>query len=211
MARNMAALSRFGTRPGVSVSAGSAAPTDYRDIMAKLVDTLKPGGEIEKAYLAEAEQEGRQLAAQLNAASIARGLGNATNNAPVTAMRHVAKRKQEIHGNTLSQFLSALQFLANMSFQGEQAAASRAANMGPSNASRGLDVFGQPFASIAPQGGEGFSAAAFPSLAAAGGMGAATPVKARSLFGDEINTGSPFEVRQYGDPYWLGGRDVTRI
>jgi len=195
----------------------------YRDILMKLADTLKPGGETEKSYIAEAEQEGKSLAAQLNASSIARGLGNATNNAPVVAAKHVAKRKQEIRGNMLQQLLSTLQFLANMGFQEEQATESRKlqreqnalsfeANRGPSNASRGLDVFGQPFMSLGGQGGGDFSANAYPSLAAAGGMGGSRDDEYVSPFGSVTSSTytAPTEIREWGDPYFIGGRDVTK-
>jgi hypothetical protein len=166
-------------------------PTNYTDILAQLADTLKPGGTIEKSYIDEANQEAKNLGAQLNAASVAKGLGNATSGTPVTTARFLAKRKGEIRSGLLQQFLGTLQFLANMNFQGQQAKANRATEtairQGPSLTERGLNAFGEPFMSLAPQ--VGFSTEEFPSLAAAGGMNNLA-AKAPSLFGGGT-TGTP--------------------
>ena len=168
--------------------------TDYKGMISNLAQSLMPGGDVEKSYIADAEQEGKQLAAQLNAASIAKGLGNATSSAPVTAMKHVAKRKTEIRSGLLQQLLPLLQNLMSMEQQQKQFEASQAQqyvmNRPVSNASRGLDAFGRPMGAKwnAPATGgtqtPGFSATSYPSLATAGGMQTGSPaMEAPSLFG----------------------------
>jgi len=170
-------------------------------MIANLAQSLMPGGSVEKSYIDDAMQEGKQLSAQLNAASVAKGLGNATSSAPVTAMKHVAKRKTEIRSGLLQQLLPLLQNLMSMEQQQGQFEASQALNRGPTLAERGLDAFGQPmgskFPSLGNRGGTqslesgggtqttGFSAKTHPSLASAGGMqtGSQAVMEAPSLFG----------------------------
>jgi len=177
---------------------GTSTSTDYRSILSRLVESLKPGGEIEKSYVNDAVEEGKLLGAQLNAAAVSKGLGNVTSNTPVTVAKHVARRKQEIRGNLLQQLLSTMQFLANLSFQESEAQKSRELNAAQFNVSHAqssppnTDAFGDPFwfktgINDLNFGNSGFSAQQYPSLAAAGGMGDSTTIVGggpSSLFGN---------------------------
>jgi hypothetical protein len=174
---------RAGGFPLGQAAGGGTTNVDFRSILAKLAEELKPGGSIEKSYMSDIEKEGKQLGAQLEAGSISRGLGNARTGIPTSVFNKVSSAKQKLRSDMTSQYMGVLQNLASLALQQEQGDANRAASE-PSMASQGLSATGKPLhgslaeaqlnMALNPVVSRRPSATATPSLYAAGGYGAGT-------------------------------------
>lgn len=174
---------------------GGVAYGGWRDALSAMVEALRPGGEIEKTYMADIEQEGKLLGAQLRGGAVSRGLGNVTMGIPTTVAKQTGAAKQKLRAGMLEQYVGALQNLASLSFQEEQAGLSRAAQLqAATGGTPGLDAFGRPMRGTLAAAEldllnrqvrqpQRMSAEALPSLYAAGGYGAGGYEAAPSLFG----------------------------
>jgi hypothetical protein len=180
----------------------------YRDILASVAESLKPGGEIDTARMAEIDAGGKNLGAQLAGSAVSKGLGNVSMGIPTTVAKQVSSAKLKARSELMQSYLSVLTNLAGMAFQEQQAAASarnqQQIAQGPSMASQGLDVFGKPLrGSLAEtqanymnrqtQASSNPSSAAQPNLYAAGGYGGNVS-SAPSLFGDVGGSTAPASV-----------------
>lgn len=202
----------------------------YRDILATVAESLKPGGEIDTARMAEIDAGGKNLGAQLSGSAVSKGLGNVSMGIPTTVAKQVGSAKLKARSELMQSYLGVLTNLASMAFQEEQAATSarnqQQIAQGPSMASQGLDVFGKPlrgsFAATQAnymnrqmnqptQTTSNPSAAAQPNLYAAGGFGGNVS-SAPSLFGDVGGSTAPASIADFsggGFYYGEGGAGDT--
>jgi len=131
------------TRKGYG-STGGDGVMDFQSILAKMAETLAPGGTAEKTRIGQINKEAEMLGNRMEGANIARGLGNATMGVAPTVEAQASVARESARSNILGQFIQTLQFLADASLrqQGLDIQATQAA--GPTNAQRGLDAFGSP-------------------------------------------------------------------
>jgi type II secretory pathway pseudopilin PulG len=171
--------------------------------MQKLAEEFAPGGSIEKTYAADIEKEGKLLGAKLNASAVSRGLGNASIGIPTTVSKSVMGAKQKLRSETTSNYMAALQNLAQLALQQQQFGLQQqqvnAANNTPTGYTRSgtkLTDFGfgsnptaSSFSTNTP------SASSLPSLYASGGYGGGASTDAYGalvapLFGGTTSTES---------------------
>jgi len=132
-----------GSAIGPSKGQTSTPATDYKGILSKMVETMRPGGEAEQSQFANIEKAGQRYGAQLEAGAISRGLGNVAMGNETLVAENVSAARQQASDNVLSRYIQALQFIANLEFQGQQADANRAVSTQQTQVP-GLDAFGSP-------------------------------------------------------------------
>jgi hypothetical protein len=125
---------------------GSSAPNaaSYLDVIGQLSERLAPGGQVETSEFGRIDEQAGMLANRMEGANIARGLGNATLGVAPTVSRMATGQKEQTRSNLLNQYLSTLQFLVGAQQSQQQIDQNAVASRGPTNAQRGLDVFGRP-------------------------------------------------------------------
>ena len=121
-----------------------ATSQSYRDILSGMADSLKPGGEIDKAMMADIDTQGKQLGAQLGGSAVGRGFGNAQLSAPTEVFKHVSKMKQSARSDLLERYMNVMGNLAQMAQTEEQGAANRGLQQFGMTTAKGMTPQGTP-------------------------------------------------------------------
>jgi len=195
----------------------AATTQSYRDILANVAESLKPGGEIDTARMAEIDAGGKNLGAQLSGSAVSKGLGNVTMGIPTTVAKQVGSAKLKARSELMQSYLGVLTNLAGMAFQEEQAAISarnqvqqndfnrQAQQMNTMNQQAAMDTVSlsekwdaRNQQSRGSQATSGPSAAGQPNLYAAGGYYGGNVSSAPNIYGVVGGPTAPASVAEYG-------------
>jgi hypothetical protein len=165
-----------GTTTKANAASTGTASTDYMSTLAAAVESLKPGGTTYQSLAAELNKDAQLYGNKLNASAISSGLGNAALGNSTKVFKELASAKTQLQSSMMTQYISALQNLASLSSQQEQAAAASKtptmASQGYSAAGTKLTDFGfgsDPMASSFSSGKKKVSSSSLPSLYSSAG------------------------------------------
>jgi hypothetical protein len=106
-----------------------AASTNYRQILSQMADSLKPGGEIDKAMMSDIDRQGQLMSSQLGGSAIGRGFGNAQVGIPSQVFKHVSQAKSKARSDLMDKYMGVMSNLAQMAFSEEQGGMNRGVQM----------------------------------------------------------------------------------